>query len=309
MRGVGEFIVTSGEQSPAMARGVSVREAIGRGAGWLWAVLIGLLAAAPAARAQTLDRPAERLIDDMLSTEINIAPEATQLRIGAGPVYTVLDSGPTTFHPVVPIISYRYREWIAVDENEARVNVIGADSTLGLDGFRIGPMMKIDFGRKRLDATDTEALGRVGTSLELGGFASYGYGPARLRIQLRQDVVGGHHGAVMEIDARTGLYQHGGVSVGFSLLATWASQRYMQTFYGVTPAESAETNLPVFTARPGFKDLSPTLIAEYKISSHWAAVGSVQYVYLLDAASDSPVPLSRGIAGRTNMGFFVIYTF
>ncbi|MHB1204632.1 MAG: MipA/OmpV family protein [Rhodospirillaceae bacterium] len=83
----------------------------------------------------------------------------------------------------------------------------------------------------------------------------------------------------------------------------------MQSFFGVTPAESLETHLPVFNAHAGFKDISPSVSAEYKFSDHWSADGSVQYVYLLNDAYMSPVSRTRGLGGRANIGVFALYTF
>ena len=83
----------------------------------------------------------------------------------------------------------------------------------------------------------------------------------------------------------------------------------MDSFFGVTPAESAETGLPVFSPKAGWKDVSPALAAEYKFSDHWSTVASVQYVYLLNDAYVSPVPRTRGLGGRTNMGVFALYMF
>ena len=273
------------------------------------AVFLLVLTAASGARAQLLQRAEQRLIDSFTSQFETLGKGPMELRVGFGPVLTVPDSGKATLHPFVPLLSFRYHDWLSLDETQIRADLVDNDSDLAKAGFHGGPMIKVDLGRKRLNAADTQKLGEVGASLEAGVYAVYAYGPARVRVRARQDVTGGHHGAVVEMDLRSGLYRSGEFSVGASILATWSDHKYMQSFFGVTPAESIETHLPVFDAHAGFKDVSPALGVEYKFSDHWSAIGSLQYVCLLNDANVSPVPRTRGLGGRTNMGVFGLYTF
>jgi len=125
----------------------------------------------------------------------------------------------------------------------------------------------------------------------------------------RSHVAGGHDGTVMELDARTGLFRSGKLGVGIQLQADWSSRDYMRAYYGVTLAESVETHLPVYSPKAGFRDVMPSIAAQYQFNRHWAAVGTIQYIHLLGDAADSPVPRTRGAGGRTNVGAFVVYTF
>jgi outer membrane scaffolding protein for murein synthesis (MipA/OmpV family) len=262
-----------------------------------------------AAHAQVLQRIEQRVLDTLTAQLDKITTNDMELRLGAGPVFTAPDSAHSTWHPIVPLLSFRYKDWIALDETQLRGNLISEDSALGQAGFRAGPMLRLEFGRKRLNGDDINRLGAVGTSVELGGFASWGYGPARLRIRVRQDVAGGHDGTVMELDARTGLFRSGKLGVGIQLQADWSSRDYMRAYYGVTLAESVETHLPVYSPKAGFRDVMPSIAAQYQFNRHWAAVGTIQYIHLLGDAADSPVPRTRGAGGRTNVGAFVVYTF
>jgi outer membrane protein len=262
-----------------------------------------------AAHAQPVQRSEQRLIDSLVTQLEKVGEGPMELRLGFGPVLTVPDTGKAKFHAFVPLVSFRYHDWFVVEETQMRADVVGNDSALGQAGFHGGPMLKVDFGRKRLNDADTQKLGQVSTSLEVGAYAVYAYGPARVRVRARQDVSDGHGGAIVEMDLRSGLFRSGNFGLGAGILATWTSRKYMQSFFGVTPAESLETHLPVFNAHAGFKDVSVGLSGEYKISRHWSTIASVQYVYLLNDAYMSPIPRTRGLGGRTNMGVFALYTF
>jgi outer membrane protein len=273
-------------------------------------VLICGLAALPrAAQAQPVQRSEQRLIDSLVTQLERVGEGPMELRLGFGPVLTVPDSGKAKFHAFVPLLSFRYHDWFVVEETQMRADIVSNDSALGQAGFHGGPMLKVDFGRKRLNDSDTQKLGQVSTALEVGAYAVYAYGPARLRIRARQDVADGHGGAIVEVDLRSGLFRSGNFGLGGGILATWTSRKYMQSFFGVTPVESLETHLPVFNAHAGFKDVSVGLSGEYKLSSHWSAIASAQYIHLLSDADMSPIPRTRGLGGRTNMGVFALYTF
>ncbi len=261
------------------------------------------------AQAQVIQRLEQRVLDTITNAFSEIEAKDIDVRLGAGPVFTAPNSGKATLHPVVPLFSFHYKNWFQLDENQIVSNLIAPDTEWAKEGFRAGPMMKVDFGRKRLNAQDVDRLGRVGTSVELGAFASWSYGPARARVRVRQDVADGHGGTVVELDVRSGLFRTGKLGVGVQLQAAWSSRSYMQAFYGVTPAQARETHLPVFTPGPGFRDLTPSIAAEYRFNRQWSAIGTVQYVHLLGDAAASPVPRTRGAGGRTNMGAFVVYAF
>lgn len=271
---------------------------------------IGLIyiSGAPA-RAQVL-KPSEQDIVDTLDERMDqLPPDATEVKIGLGPVVTATldDPGHQKIRPL-PLIFFHYKEYLALDENELRLNVLAADSALASSGWRVGPMMEVNFGRRTYSA-NLSTPGRVNTSLEVGGFVSYSFGPARIRVRARQDVIAGHKGAIAEFDVRSGIYQNGGLTIGIGLMSTWASKRYMTSYYAVTPAQSAASTLAVFAPGAGFKDASVSLIGEYKFSDHWSMAASMQYVRLLGDAANSPITQRRGSEDRINSGVFALYKF
>ena len=74
-----------------------------------------------------------------------------------------------------------------------------------------------------------------------------------------------------------------------SVSSTWADDNYMQTFFGVTPLQSARSGLPVFNAEAGIKDVTVGLNVIYLFDHHWFLMTNTGVKQLLDDAPDSPI--------------------
>ncbi len=91
--------------------------------------------------------------------------------------------------------------------------------------------------------------------------------------------------------------------------STWATGKYMRSFFGVTPAQSAASRLPVFAPGSGFKDIGVEASANYVFASRWAVVGTVGYKRLIGGAADSPLVRLRGSANQMALQAFLVYSF
>jgi outer membrane protein len=70
---------------------------------------------------------------------------------------------------------------------------------------------------------------------------------------------------------------------------TWADRKYNDRYFGVTADEALASGLPQFTASSGFKDISGSLTASYRLTDRisLSATGSVSS--LLGEVKDSPI--------------------
>lgn len=269
-----------------------------------------VLALPATAHAQIFTRPMADLLG-MIDARLDQGElKAAQLRLGAGGVVTSrLDDAPNIRAYPLPYLAFQYRDVVAIDETQLRVNVVPLNSALGRAGFKAGPMLRVDPGRGNISRPGLPGLGKVLLSLEGGGFVSYSLGPARVRLRLREDLTKGHDGTVAELEFRSGLFRRGAFGAGVQVAAVWGSRGYINAFYGLTPAQAAATGLPPYSPGAGFKDVNLGLFGEYKFSDRWAALAAVQYVRLVGGPAVSPITERRGLANRVNFGAFVIYTF
>lgn len=74
---------------------------------------------------------------------------------------------------------------------------------------------------------------------------------------------------------------------------TGAGDRYMQTWYGVTPAQAAASGYRAYAAGEGLRDVSASVTWRDDITPQWAGFASANVSRLLGPAADSPLARDR----------------
>lgn len=265
---------------------------------------------ASAVQAQSVDGLLDSVTDTIGDVTDVLFPGVTQIRIGLGPIVAPAYEGSDDYKvKAAPLISFRYKDLVRVDNNRIRVNVFGSDSLFSSENFKAGPLLRLDSGRDESDSTDLLGLGDVGTGLELGVFASYTAGPARARIRVQQDILSGHSGMQIIGDIGVAVYRSDRVAVSGTLSSTWADGSYMSSFFSVDAAQALASGLPAFTATSGVKDATLSLGANYQVSDQWALVANAGYSKLLGDAKNSPIVAIQGSSSQFIGGLFAVYSF
>lgn len=264
----------------------------------------------PQAQAQSIDGLLSTVTDTISDVTDVVVPGVTNIRIGLGPVITPAYEGSNDYKiKAAPLISFRYRDLIRVDNNQIKVNVFGSDSLFRTENFKAGPILKLDSGRDETDSPDLLGLGDVGTSLELGIFASYTMGPARARIRAQHDIISGHSGMRVVGDLGVAIYRSNRLAVTGNLSTTWTDGSYMDSFFSVTAAQSLTSGLAVFDAGSGLKDISLAFGANYMVTDSWSVVANAGYSKLLSDAKNSPIVSVQGSSSQFVGGVFAVYSF
>ncbi len=186
------------------------------------------------------------------------------------------------------------------------------------EAFQAGPILRYNTGRDS-DVKDevVRLLPEVGAAAELGAFAATGLPLSVLgmdspsivtaRIGFIQGQSGGHEG--LTIDGSLGLVTpvSDQLTIISALSATWMSNTYADSFFGVTPAGSAASGLAAFDPGSGIKDVGVTLIGSYEVTDAWSVTGIASYTRLLGDAADSPVVSQRGSANQLFGGLGISY--
>lgn len=264
----------------------------------------------PQAQAQILDDVIGSVTETIDSINDEVLPNVTNIRLGLGPVVNPDYRGSDDYGiKPAPLISFHYKDIFQVDNNHLRINVFGSDSLIKSEYLDAGPTASIDFGRDENDNPDLSGLGGVGTSIELGAFASYRLGPTRTRIKFRHDVTSGHGGMEINADFRVLIHKTDKTTVVGSLSSSWADGDYMDAFYSITPVQALASGLPGFDAGASFKDVRVDFAVNYQFSRHWAFIANGGYARLLNDAADSPIVSLRGSANQLQGGLFAVYSF
>ena len=263
-----------------------------------------------AAQAQSLTRVFDDLGSAVKNTLTLRPQDVTNISLGVGPAVTPRFEGSREYQiRPVPVFSLRYRDVLRVTNND--IDFTAFDKVFEDSGgtISIGPSINFDFGRSEDDSHKLRGLGDVGFSTEIGAYADYAIGPAAVRLEVGQDIAGGHKGALAELSASMTLLRGQRFGVGASGSLTWASAKYLNSFFGVTRAQAVASGLPQFHAGSSFKNAGLNLNANYALTEHWTLLSTFGYQRLLGDAAASPLVQRRGAADQGHFSAFVMYTY
>ncbi|MGA1343665.1 MAG: MipA/OmpV family protein [Hyphomonas sp.] len=246
-------------------------------------------------------------------------PEGWQVTVGAGGLYAPTYQGDDDYAlSVLPNLQLKYADtFFASVQDGAGYNLIRSET------LKAGPISRIVFSRDEDGdqafavsgggTGDLLGLGDVETSIELGGFLRYRSGPWSAGAELRQ-AVSGHEGMVLDLNAGAG-----GVIRGFGAPIIWsagprakiADDTYTSAYFGVTPAQSAASGLPVYSAGGGATSYGFGALGILPLDRdfRWSVVAFAGYDRLTGDAGNSPLVTLRGDADQFSAGVFLSYTF
>jgi outer membrane scaffolding protein for murein synthesis (MipA/OmpV family) len=167
-----------------------------------------------------------------------------------------------------PVINIQYRDIAFATTGEG----VGVNFLRG-DYYRVGAAIAYDFGRRaRDDYTNLRGMGDISPAPVAKLFGSYVLSkkfPLVLRLDARQ-IVGGANGVVGDVGAYMPLP---GSSKKFVMFAgpsiTLATHRYLQSEFGVTPAQSLASGHPIFDPHAGTAAAGVGFSATRFITKHW----------------------------------------
>lgn len=217
---------------------------------------------------------------------------------------------------LLPSLQIQYSDrFFASVENGVGYNVVNQN------GFRAGPIARINFGRnedgRQLFAVsgqntgDLIGLGDVDTTAELGGFFEYQFKGFNAALEIRKGV-NGHHGAVADASIR-----YGGRSFVFGPPLIYSigprikfvGDNYHSAYFGINAEQSLASGLPLFDASGGLHSygVGATFILPLTRDNGMSAVFITGYDRLAGDAAASPLVRQRGSRNQASVGLFFRY--
>ena len=217
---------------------------------------------------------------DLPDWRVVLGPAAVAQPVYAGARAYRVQGGPT--------VDIQYRDTWFVSTGDG----IGYNFLRG-DNYRVGVAATYDLGRPAsYDYNNLRGLGSIGTAPVAKLFGSYVLSkkfPLILRVDARQ-LIGGANGAVGDISVYMPLP---GSSKKFFLFAgpsiTFATHRYLQSEFGVTPAQSLASGHRVFDPNGGEEAVGVGFSATRFITDHWLLNLNAAISKLKGSADISPV--------------------
>ena len=175
--------------------------------------------------------------------------------------------------------------------------------------FRVGPVGQIRMPRYEGDDADLRGLGKVDFVFEAGVFAEMWWAPwLRTRGELRHGI-GGHHGLIGDLNADVVLPVTRQLTFSAGPRMRFASSAALSPYFGVTPVQSINSGLPLYSAKGGVHAWGAGAQLRYDWTRQFATYAFVEYDRLVGSAADSPLVRQRGSHNQTYVGLGVTYSF
>lgn len=161
--------------------------------------------------------------------------------------------------------------------------------------WQIGADLQYDpTWRHRSDDARLSGLKDIDATARARVFAQATYAFLTLSVDAAQDVAGQRQGLVADADLYASVPLGKKALLSFGTGLTWADRRYMRTFFGILPAQAAQSAFPVYALGGGLRDRHASAIATYTLSDRWQALCSATWARLHGEAADSPIVERRG---------------
>lgn len=246
-----------------------------------------------------------RPLRDFVGVLTFLAPSNTDLSLGVGPEYRPDYFGSDDFKWVAdPEVYVKFRNFVFLDNDGADIALVG------FSGFSFGPSFRITGDRDEDDNVALTGLGDIDHTFEVGGFAATKFVDRFLfRFKIRKGVAGGHDGLIVDAAGTALLFRYGRVSTSLSANASWIGERYADTYFSVSPAQSLASGLPAYDAPRGMRDIGGSLNAYVNIGRRWSLNPYVSYRYIFDDYAQTPFIAQFGDRNQYVAGFHLMREF
>jgi outer membrane scaffolding protein for murein synthesis (MipA/OmpV family) len=187
--------------------------------------------------------------------------------------------------------------------------------------FDLGPIAGVRLNRaSEIDDPVVRLLPERNTAFEIGGFAGVSfhdltnpYDTLSLRLDVLHDIGDAHKSTVFSpnIEFATPLSRFTYVSA--SAGAEFVSNRFADYYFGITPADSLASGLPVFNPRGGMEKWKAGLLVNQSVTgdlTHGLSVfGTANYSRLVGDFRRSPIVSQRGSPNQWLLAAGLAYTF
>ena len=127
------------------------------------------------------------------------------------------------------------------------------------------------------------------SSVTLGGLVSYLLPFARFDGQIQFPVTGDVDGFRGDLSLTTRLPLGDRFFIAPGVRATYTSDSWSNSYYGIDATQAAAVGLPEFDTGAGFHTLGAHVIATFEVVEDYNVIGALNYSALQDEAEDSPL--------------------
>nr|WP_298689967.1 MipA/OmpV family protein [uncultured Dongia sp.] len=183
-------------------------------------------------------------------------------------------------------------------------------------GLELGPSLAYRFGRDDVKNDAVDALRDIEGTVAMGGFAKM-YVKAVLDesdqlgfdVEILSGVGSDRDGTLITFGPSYSFSPWDSLRLGFNASATYANDRYNETYFGIDANNALRSGLAAYDAEGGIKDLGLSVNATYMMTEHWAITGNAKVMQLVGDAADSPIVDDAGSATQGVVALGLVFNF
>jgi MipA family protein len=166
-----------------------------------------------------------------------------------------------------------------------KMNILTRDTA-----WEVGPVVQYRFKRgSSVENSKVSHMQTVPNEQEAGGFVGWHTGGLSLSMTGVYDISGESDGTLFYFNGLYRIPMSDRFEMAVGAQTTWASNDYMETYFGVSAPNATSSGLPRYSADSGLKDAGVGLTGHYKFTKTWGMIGNVSYTRMLNDAKDSPL--------------------
>ena len=225
-------------------------------------------------------------------TGVAQTPPADYSLVGAGlrarPAY---DGAASERGELIPVLRYFGRPGFA---RTTQGILEGGARTELASGLNLGAQLAYEGGRQARESAflTSHNVPNIAPGASIGAHLEWdrnlGPMPVTLLARVRQHT-DADRGAQADLRLTAGIYESGRLAAGVFAQATWANAKSTQSFYGVTPQQSATSGLPAFEAGGGLLFTGVGILWLFDLSREWVLTGGLEARRLRGDAARSPL--------------------
>jgi outer membrane protein len=214
---------------------------------------------------------------------------------------------------IAPAAFYKF------EGSERWIQLLGPEVTLNLlnsPTWSFGPLVNYRFGRDDdVDSDFVSKMEEIDDTVEAGAFLRWRHidpnnqrNRESVRVYAQADMGDEHEGWLAGVNATMFRQVSKAVDLMGGVGYTYASDDYMDTYFGVNADNVGTSGISFYEADGGSKDVRLTVGAIVHFSTAWHMGAGVQYRKLMGDASDSPITDKYGDDNQWIGGAALVYS-
>ena len=171
---------------------------------------------------------------------------------------------------------------------------ISAD-LVNTDSLRVNAALRVEQGRDTSESPRLAGLDDIDPTIRLRLSATWRFAPDwRLGVAVGPDLLANGGGLLADVGVGHDIRFGPRNVLTFSAGVTAADARHLQSYYGITEAQSLRSGYPVYEPRSGLRDASATVSWRSELNARWATYLGASSSRLLGPAKRSPLTFEAG---------------